>query len=713
MSADELIAKAKSLRELQNYAEAMLAAREATREDPDDANAWWQLGLATHAHQGLAKALGAFKKTTDLAPRFGSGWRMLGLAEAEVGQIEEAMQSLRMAYETDSALTIALDKLADLSQQTKDEEQELWALDHLAAADNLSGYQCNRLGILYHNKGAYAQAIQFYRRCAIEHDDAAGWINLGLVLSEKAVSQDADAVDALRLGQRKYPENERFQKLLDGLLPLTLDLGNDVRGLDVPVLAAHDHYQNYINPIELLRLDEEDLDELGTKEILRARRRLIPEIELEDGVISWMGNTRLDRSRALALCEEISSDKQSLQHHVLVYRDQCLRAFLSCGELEHFLVTPDDDKRDAQTAFEENWDGFGTWLSPIFAAQYNLVLGRAVGQKNLRVVECLLAGRRWVQLQHEENCFEQTRRVVARLIESLENSLKRFDTEKGVAAQVSNELARDELLKLLELLPNHFSEQLSKTFYLIRGVSIDANNKYDDPEAALELLDCTRLLAMKSPQLQHKFNEDRKKLLELRAEQDKHSAKLTIGDKPLEITRAGARFGERVIQSEEVTSLRWGVLLNAGGRSGMTQYTMVIGASQSAPIKVEWTTKQSKEQDDYFSKLNFAALVYLMDHCIANLRKRMDDGERAHIGPTVATRRGLEVKIKGWFSDKDHIISWVDLQSDMQSGMLTFTDRTNAKASATMAIKDTDNAIVLYWMTNQKGKQYRCPWSPP
>ena len=326
-------------------------------------------------------------------------------------------------------------------------------------------------------------------------------------------------------------------------------------------------------------------------------------------------------------------------------------------------------------------------------------------QKELRIVECLLGGRRWVRLQHEEACFEQARRAIDRLIEGLDILLKRSETEKLELPQLKSELWRGQLVKLLELLPNYFLEQLSKTFYLIRSASIDANNKHDDPDTALAVLDTVRPLATKSPQLRLKFDEDWKRLQELIAEQDKHSARLTIGDKPLEITHAGSRFGERFIRAEEVTSLRWGALLNAGGRSGMTQYTLAIGAGQDTPIEVEWTTKQSKEQDDHFGGLTVAALFYLMDHCIANLRKRMDDGERAHIGPIVATRRGLEVKIKGWFSDKDHIISWVDLQSDMKSGMLTFTDRTNAKASATMAIKDTDNAIVLHWMTNQEGKQ--------
>jgi hypothetical protein len=418
-----------------------------------------------------------------------------------------------------------------------------------------------------------------------------------------------------------------------------------------------------------------------------------------------MGGMKLDRSRALALCDKIMSDEQTLQHHVLVYRDQRLRGFLSRGEFEHFLVAPDEGERDAQIAFQEDWNGFGTWLSPIFSAQYNLVLGKAVDQKELRIVECLLGGRRWVQLQQEEACFEQARRVIDRLIEDLDILLKRYETEELELPQVKSELWRGQLVKLLELLPNHLFEQLSKTFYLIRSASIDVNNEHDDPDTALALLDTVRQLAMKSPQLRNKFDEDWKKLQEIKAEQDKHSAKLTMGDKPLEITRAGARFGERFIRAEEVTSLRWGALLNAGGRSGMTQYTVVIGAGQGAPINIEWTTQQSKEQDDYFGKLNFAALVYLMDHCIANLRKRVDGGASVRIGPTIATRYGLEVKVKAWFSDKDHIISWADLQGDMRAGMLTFTDRTNAKASATMAMKDTDNAVVLYWMTNTKGKQ--------
>ena len=138
MSAAAMIERAKSLYAEKKYAEALLAARAATSAEPGSADAWWRLGLATQACQGVGKALAAFKKTTELAPDFGSGWQRLGMAEADVGKFDDAKVSLRLAFELDSDLDGALDKLAELAEQTKDASEEFWALEHLASRDNLS-----------------------------------------------------------------------------------------------------------------------------------------------------------------------------------------------------------------------------------------------------------------------------------------------------------------------------------------------------------------------------------------------------------------------------------------------------------------------------------------------------------------------------------------------------------------------------------------------
>jgi hypothetical protein len=558
---------------------------------------------------------------------------------------------------------------------------------------------------LYHNRSAYAQAIHFYRRCAKEANDSAGWINLGLVLKEPAVGQIADAVDVLRHGQRLYPDYDRFKSLLDGLLPKVLKLSDDIRARDKPILSLDEQFQHYINPIELLELGDDDLDDLGAKEIQKAKRRLLQEIEIEDGKISWLGGIFVDRSRAISLCDEIISDQGLLEHHVRVFRDKRLRDFLSRGSIEHFLVASQDEEREAQSAFEDEFDSFGDWLSPLFAAQFGLVISQMIDQKELKIVECLLSGRRWVKPQHEEVCFESARRMVVRLIDGMEDLRKSAESEKLGPPQMRSALAKGQLGKLLELLPNNFSDELSRAFYIVRGVSIDLNNKHDDPELALAVLEVARPLAMKSAKLRNHYEEDSKQLQELKAEADKNSAKLMMGGKPLEITKAGARFGERFIPAKDVTSLRWGAMTNAGGRAGMAKYVVVVGANRGPAISVEWTTQETKEQDDHFNQLTYAGLLHLMTPCIENLQRELDDGQRIRIGSAVATRYGLEVKVKGWFSDKDHVIGWSSVRTDLQHGVLTFSDPANHKATVTMPMMDTDNAVTLHWLIKLRGKR--------
>jgi len=145
-------------------------------------------------------------------------------------------------------------------------------------------------------------------------------------------------------------------------------------------------------------------------------------------------------------------------------------------------------------------------------------------------------------------------------------------------------------------------------------------------------------------------------------------------------------------------------MASPGGREGMAKYVVVVAADRGPPITVEWTTKETKEQDDFFYRLTNAGLLHLMPRCIENLQKELNSGQRVRIGQTVATRNGLEVKVKGWFSDKDHVISWSNIKTDLRSGVLTFTDQVHSKATAIMGMMDTDNAVTLHWMIKLKGK---------
>lgn len=701
MGADELADKAKGLRDQQRYSEAVVVAREATREDPDHPNAWWQLGLAIKGHQGVKKALEAFTKTTELAPSFGPGWLQLGLAEEASGLIEDAKISLRAAFENDSDLTTALDKLAELSFQTKDVDEEFWALERLAEVGDLSGGQCNRLGILHHDKGELSQAITYYRRATAELADPAGWINLGLVYTSEEVNQRADAVDILREGKLLYPEKERLKTMLDSLLPAMLAMAGKVRARSTPLLSVDEQFLHYINPFELINVSANEILDLDAKGVQRAKRRLLNEIELEDGRVGWIPGMRIDQSRALSILGEIAQENDAYRYHTFVREDSRLLAFLSRGALDHFLVLADDKERVTQLALADADDDFASWLSSIFAAQFNLVLARAISQQDLDAVECLLSGRRWVLPRDEDACFVLTRRIVARGIDELDKLRSRVEKEKLSPQLVLQALLQGHLGVLLKILPGSFADERSRVFYLLRGIAVDTHNLHDDPATALEVLMHAEPLARKSKELKHKLETDRKKLKELKEEQDKHACRLTWNGKPLEITHAGARYGDIVIPTDQVASLRWGGTTYHDGLVTKARYVLGISTGTGKVILADWTTSESQAQEDNFTKLTLAALVYLMDSCITNVKNRLSRGETMQFGTGAATNAGLTVKVSGWLFTKNHTIPWKDLLSVMKSGVVTLFDRNNHKASLSLPILSTENAVTLHWIAKQ------------
>ena len=95
-AADDLVKKAVELREAGRIDEAIIAARRATSIDPDDANTWWQLGLAIFEKDGAAAAIGHFKKTVELAEGFAYGWHRLGAAYKKTGAVRAKSEVIRL-----------------------------------------------------------------------------------------------------------------------------------------------------------------------------------------------------------------------------------------------------------------------------------------------------------------------------------------------------------------------------------------------------------------------------------------------------------------------------------------------------------------------------------------------------------------------------------------------------------------------------------------
>ena len=68
MDVEELIEKARDQRRRERYEEAVISAKAATVQDPDNADGWWLLALNNISLGRKEAALEALKETNDKAP---------------------------------------------------------------------------------------------------------------------------------------------------------------------------------------------------------------------------------------------------------------------------------------------------------------------------------------------------------------------------------------------------------------------------------------------------------------------------------------------------------------------------------------------------------------------------------------------------------------------------------------------------------------------
>ena len=339
----------------------------------------------------------------------------------------------------------------------------------------------------------------------------------------------------------------------------------------------------------------------------------------------------LDRSRAIALADEFTNDPDTTRFHITVFEHPPLRDFLSRGELRRFLIEPGDGYPDIIDVLEGDRP-FARWLSPIFAAQYDLVFAKAVERRDPQLLECLVAGRRWVLPQDEERCFRASARLIDRAIEPLVQLGRQCFTEPVRTDAVRSVLDKDRTGQLLALLPSYFLEQLSKAADALRAVSLSLNNQHDAPDEALAVIELSAPIAKRSPSLMQRIKDDRQALEERIEAARKDEARLTLGGQPLEITREGVQALGRSLKANEVTSVRWGVKVGRDGVGIVHHYHMSMAGDSGPPVSIYWMSKDLEAQDALFQQLVRAVFAYVLPGCLRRFQDAVVRGEAKRVG---------------------------------------------------------------------------------
>jgi tetratricopeptide (TPR) repeat protein len=691
----------KSLRLENKHKEACELARALIATDERNADAWWYLALAQNSLNDLDDCIVSLKTMLKLAPKFAAGWAQYGVTLAAKKQPEQGLKALSQALQLDTKQAFAARQAARICKDLKDLDGEIHYLNRLDAIGQTDGNDLNCIGIAYWEKKHFGKAIDYYHRSASILEDSAPYFNLALVYNHDEVSQDVDAIDCLERALRIDPNYEKASKRIATIKPKLDKLAQDVLTHGEDGLDVADWFKFYINPFELLVGQNYDyeIEDYDTKTTQRLKKQLLQEIDLEDGHIHYMEGLRLDKSRAIGICESLN-DENLKQYHWLVFSEPYLLNFLTRGKIKHFLFLDDYKPLALLEELDSEWSGFREWLSQPFAKQYDLVLTRAIQRKRVPLVESLFDGRRWILREHEELCFEGAKRQVKQIIAPLKQAVDRSKETKPTLAEIKNILNGSALASIINLLPEPFRDQQRETVGFIREISIAAFNKHGDTDLSKNLLSLSQEFNFKSTALTHRLEEDFKQINKLIAEERKHEAKLTLGSDKLEVTKDGVRQGSTFIAADNIVAIRWGVVITGTQYQHIYQFLMVCRDNSGNETKFSWQSSNNiEEQQKHFGALIKAAVNYVVPKIFEKIQAQMDSGRVIKIGPCSLSKQGILFEKSGWFSSKQISIPWSRVETNMSNGALTLYDKADTKNQVAMEIRDTENAVILQFLS--------------
>jgi tetratricopeptide (TPR) repeat protein len=401
--------------------------------------------------------------------------------------------------------------------RAQDLEEEIKSLESKCRTGVATSYDLHELGNAYYNYRDLAKALKYFRLSAdakpIANDWMAlallanTWVRLALVYSDSELSQDADAADACRRALALKPDEERAKELLEAtkrkLVPLATQALSAASGL----VESDEFFDFYISPFEMLQIaDSTVANGPDLKAIQQAKKRLLHELELNDGKVSWLGDYPLDKARAIAVVDELD-DEAKRRYHVAVYRNNHLLNFLTRGDIRHFLYRDDYFPCDTEELLQREL-GFRTFLSKPFAKQYNRVVTRAIDDRRLSVVEVLFDGRRWVEPEDDDQCFDGASKRVGDVVEEMRAIVRDCTSRKVSLREIEDFLHKNSLPELFNLLPIHFASYQGDIVKALRFLAISCFNDHDDSILSRDVLNLCKRFTSRDIALNEQLRED-------------------------------------------------------------------------------------------------------------------------------------------------------------------------------------------------------------
>jgi tetratricopeptide (TPR) repeat protein len=659
---------------------------------------WQDLVMAARDYGQYEQAVEFAKLAIRHHPRSDWLWRNLGGQLIEVGKLDEAQKALDNSRTLNPTAPWLWRHFIKLHQKRHNYEREIEAWENLRSLDDLTAMDLNCFGIAYHNHGNFAKAVELYRlSAAADSNDTAALFNMGLVFNHPEVSQDADAADAYRRALSLNPTHERARTNLETTKQKLVPLADSARRSASGLIQKSEHFQFYLNPFEAMEIPQlESPDLLEVKTIQRAKKRLLQEIELNDGKVSWLEDYALDKARALALEDELL-DQSKRAFHWAVFQNKPLLRFLTRGEIEHFLYSDGYFPQHTLELLDEEPE-LRCFLSKPFANQYNLILSRAIEQRALAVIEAIFDGRRWVNPEDDDICFAGAYKRIGDLVQLMRDKAAEGQKRRVSVDEMEDLLRQHSLTNLFNLLPTAFRVAQSEMVAEIRSLAISCYNQHGDADLSRQVLNLCKGFQFKSVDLNKRLDEDFKTIEKKIVEERKAEVRLQFGrERPFEITKEGIKDGAKFFPAKTIQDLRWGITVTGYTAAERYEYLIVVTNDAGETAKAVWSSSKGDEQKqtEFFGQMVNACLSYLAETVVEKIRRRLNAGNTVQIGSCSLSREGVSFQTQGILFKKDRFLPWPNLNTEIRNGQVVIFSKSQPGLETRVSMKDMDNAVLL------------------
>jgi len=695
--SQDLAKKAKAFRKEGSFEEALIAARAGVAEDDECMSSWYQVALNSEDLNKTQLSLEAYEKVVELNEEFAYGWSRYGNLLRKSGRSAEAIDAFESALiwdETEQDALLGLINIYAREDELEDKERQFEVLKKYDEVYKLSTISnINVLGNGYLQREYYNEAINCYSRCLKENEFPYARHNMGIAYS--CIKQYLNALDILIENQGIYPDYELTKKNIKTYSEIIQKYKSELKISDQNLIDKKEYFDIYTNPFQLLEADRnDDLSDYDVKKIQKLRKNLLQEIELEDGVLPWMGEIVFDKSKIITCLDELNNEEIK-EYHWRVYKDENLMLFLSEGKINLFTDLPSPNLIDIRIEIRDDED-FASWLGKHFSKQYDKLLSIAIQKNNSNLAKMLLSGRVLTADYQVDLCYEKSHQVLNNILEQFRNAENQAEkivpSYETIATLITNSGIDNFLLKL----PYQFNDLATEFAQIFRNISVSCNNIHDDSELAKKFLKLGKEYTPKNSFLALKIKEDENKIDEIIAKEKKKESHLTFGSNSSSITKDGIKHVNTNLNTKEITSLRWGVLVTDANYS-RTYNFLLVAKGLNKEINIKWdASKDIEKQQDLYQKQIDALIEFILPSVLEKVKTKLASGGSEVIGPCRVYKDTVKFEKSGWFSSKIHELKWNQVKTEIKSGTLTLFEKRDPSVKVEMSLRDTDNAFILH-----------------